>query len=408
MFTTLQQTMRGSLRLLWRARLRSSLAVACGALGVAGVIVSVSFASGGRAQVLDQIRRMGTNIVMVTAQPNRARAGRARTGSIVTTLRDADYAALRREVPDVVRSSALVSTSLRLKAEGLSKVSPVVGCEPDYFAIKSWPLDRGEVFDAADLRRFARVALLGRTVASDLFGADSPLGQRLFINRVPFEVVGVLAERGQGLDVVNEDEQVYVPLTTAMRRLMSVEYFNAITFEIARWELMDRSAAAMAGQMRIRHRRAAREPEDFQVKTQQELVGTQLASSARLTFYVRWIGWSGLLVSDLGILALAWIAVRDRTAEIGTRRALGATAWLIFFQFAFEATTVAALGSTIGLGLAWFGSQLAAARGGVPFVFDASSAAGALGSALVLNLVCSIWPASRAARLDPIASLRHE
>lgn len=398
--------LRGSLRQLWRYRLRSALTIACAALGVAGVIVSVNFASGGRQQVLDQITRMGTNIIMVTARPDRARGDRARTGSIVTTLREADYTALRRDTPGVVRSSALVSTALRLKAGDLSKVSPVVGCEPDYFAIKSWRVERGEPFDALDLRRLARVALLGRTVASDLFGDESPVGQRLFINRVPFEVRGVLAERGQGLDVANEDQQVYVPLTTAMRRLMNVGYFNAIAFEIGRWDAMDRSAAGMAGQLRARHRRPG--PEDFQIQNQKELVDTQLASSARLTFYVRWIGWSGLLIADAGILAMAWIAVRDRTREIGTRRALGATAGHVFWQFASEATLVATLGSAVGVGLAWLGSDLAAARGGVPFIFDARGAAGALGSALVLNLVCSIWPASRAARLDPIVSLRHE
>ena len=126
----------GSLRLLWRYRLRSLLIVGCAALGVAGVIVSVNFAAGGRQQVLDQIRRLGTNIIIVTARPDRARAGRARTGAIVTTLREADYTAVRRDVPSTVRSSAMVSTALRLKAGDFSKVSPVIGCEPAYFTIK--------------------------------------------------------------------------------------------------------------------------------------------------------------------------------------------------------------------------------------------------------------------------------
>jgi putative ABC transport system permease protein len=399
---------RRALRQLWRFRLRSSLVVVCAALGVAGVIVSVSVAAGGRQQVLDQIQRLGTNILVVRAQASRAQAGRARTGSIVTTLREADYAALRRETPGVARSSALVSTSLRLKAGDLSKVSTVVGCEPDYFAIKAWRVEQGESFDPLDLRRVARVAVVGRGVATDLFGAESPVGQRLFINRVPFEVRGVLAERGQGLDVANEDQQVYVPLTTAMRRLTNVEYFTAIAFEIDRWETMDRAAAGMVDRLRLRHRVAATEPDDFQVENQKELVDTQLAASARLAVYVRWIGWSGLLVSDLGILALAWIAVRDRTTEIGTRRALGATAAAVFVQFACEAVVLAILGSAIGLGLGWSGSRLAAARSGVPWLFDAESAVAALGSALALHLVCSIWPASRAARLDPIAALRHE
>ena len=399
---------RGSLRQLWRYRLRSGLVICCAALGAAGVIVSVNFAAGGRQQVLDQIRRMGTNIVMVTAQPDRARAGRARTGSIVTTLRGSDYTAIRREVGDVVRSSAIVSTALRLKAGDFSKVSPVVGCEPSYFGIKAWSINDGAPFDDADMRRSARVALLGHTVASDLYGTEPPIGQRLFVNRVPFVVVGVLSERGQGLDVSNEDQQIYVPLTTAMRRLANIDYFNAIALEIQSWSEMDRSAAAVSELLNVRHRTSRTRPADFQVQNQKELVDTQLASSARLAFFVRWVAWTGLMVSGLGVLAMAWIGVRDRTAEIGTRRALGATDVDVFFQFGFEAMVLAMLGSITGLGIGWLGTGAVAARAPLPFVFDGGAATLAIGAALLVNIAFSTWPAYRAARLDPVVALQHE
>jgi putative ABC transport system permease protein len=368
----------------------------------------VNFAAGGRQQVLDQIRRMGTNIVMVTAQPDRARAGRARSGSIVTTLREADYRAIRRDVGDVVQSSAIVSTALRLKAGDFSKVSLVVGCEPAYFAIKAWPLDEGASFDETDVRRSTRVALLGHTVAADLYGAESPIGQRLFVNRVPFVVVGVLSERGQGLDVSNEDQQVYVPVTTAMRRLTNVDYFSAIALEVDSWSDMDRAAGAIADLLTMRHRSSATRPADFQVQNQKELVDTQLASSARLAFFVRWVGWSGLFVSGLGVLAMAWIGVRDRTTEIGTRRALGATVFDVFFQFGCEAVLLAVVGSITALGLGWSGTQVMAVRTHLPFVFESAQAAIALVSALVLNVAFSSWPAYRAARLDPVCALKHE
>src|SRR5260370_35876851 len=128
---------------MWRYRLRSGLVVFCAALGVAGTITSVNYASSGRQQVLDQIRRMGTNTVMVTAQQSRGTAGRARTGSIVTTLREADYALLRRDLVGQVRSSALCTQAFRLKAGHFSKVAPIVGCEPSYFTIKSWLVEAG-------------------------------------------------------------------------------------------------------------------------------------------------------------------------------------------------------------------------------------------------------------------------
>jgi len=307
-----------------------------------------------------------------------------------------------------VPASALVSSSLRLKTGFLSKVTTVVGVEPDYFAMKAWELTAGDFFSAEDVRRSARVALIGHGVAEDLFEGDSPLGQRLFINRVPFEVIGVLAERGPGLDQTNEDARVYVPLTSAMRRLLNIDYYNALLFElpdVSRMEVATRDIAAL---MAVRHRSSAFRPDDFQVQTQQELIDTQLASAERLGFLVAWISLSILSVSGLGILAIAWIAVRDRTTEIGTRRALGATAPHVFFQFAFEAGLLAGLGVLLGLALGGAVSQLLAARVDLPFVFDRANAWLAVGVALLLNLAFASWPALRAARLDPIKALQHE
>jgi len=400
--------MRGGWRQILRYRLRSSLVVACAALGVAGAITAVNYASGGRQQIFEKIQRLGTNIVVVSAKQSRAVAGRERTGTIVTTLGEPDYLALRREVLGPVPSSALVSAPLRLKAGYLSKVAPVVGVEPDYFAMKSWALADGRFFDADDVRRSARVALVGYTVAGDIFESGDPLGERLFINRVPFEVIGVLRERGSGLDGANEDGRVYVPLTAAMRRLLNVDYYNAILFEIPDVGGMAEAERDIVALLRVRHRISQFRPDDFQVQSQRELIDTQLAAAARLEFLVSWIGVSALLVAGLGILAIAWISVRDRTTEIGTRRALGATAPDIFFQFAFEATVLATIGVIAGLVLGWWVSRLTAEQAGLMFVFDVANAGLAVGLAFVLNLVFASWPAVRAARLDPIRALQHE
>jgi putative ABC transport system permease protein len=393
---------------MWRYRLRSMLVISCAALGVAGAITSVNYASGGRAQVLDKIRRLGTNLIVVSAEQSRSVGGRARTGAIVTTLIEADYSALKREVDGVVRSSALATAGLRLKAGFLSKVAPVIGVEPDFFPMKSWELSAGQFFDAEDLRHSARVALIGHTVARDLYGDESAVGQRLFINRVPFEVAGVLAERGQGLDVTNEDQQVYVPLTTAMRRLLNIDHYGSILLEVADSSDIARVSRAATELLHVRHRISEFRPNDFKVGSQKDLIDTQIASANRLDFLVRWIGLSGLLVSGLGVLAIAWIAVRDRTTEIGTRRALGATAPDVFFQFAFEAMVLATIGATLGLFVGWMASRITAWQAALPFVFERDNALLALAMALLLNLVFASWPAIRAARMDPIRALKHE
>jgi putative ABC transport system permease protein len=391
-----------------RYPLRSLLVAGCAAMGVAGAITAVNYASGGRQQVLGQIQKLGTNVVNVTAQQSRSVAGRARTGALVTTLRPADLVALRREIPEIVRASAVASTSLRLKGNGRSKVAGVAGVEPDYFLIRNWTLASGQAFDAADQRRSARVALLGAALARDLYGEAPPVGERLFINRIPFEIVGVLRERGPGLDAVNEDQLVFVPLTTAMRRVMNVDHYTALLLEIGDWTAMDRTSRDVADVLRQRHRVRAGQEEDFRVQNQKTLVDTQLQASSQLGFFVRWIGLSALLVAGLGVLAMAWIAVRDRTREIGTRRALGATAADVFVQFAWEAVALASLGAAAGLAIGWGVSKAVAARAGLPFVFEGGTAMLALGAALALNFLFATWPALRAARLDPITALRHE
>lgn len=405
---TWRHLMRGGLRQIWRYRLRSMLVICCAALGVAGAVTSVNYASGGREQVLTRIQQLGTNLLVINAEQSRSVGGRERTGTIVTTLVEADYLALRREVAGIARSSAMVSAGLRLKAGYLSKVAPVLGVEPDFFAIKSWALAGGDFFHAEDVRRSARVVLLGWQVARDLYGDENPVGERLFINRVPFEVAGVLAERGQGLDVINEDQQVYVPLTTAMRRLLDVDHYRSILLEVRDSRDMTPVAADVTALLRVRHRISAFRPDDFSVGSQQELIDTQLAAASRLGFLVRWIGFSGLVVSGLGVLAIAWISVRDRTREIGTRRALGARREDVFFQFAFEASVLATIGAGSGLGAGWLASKLAASQAQLPFIFELRNALLALGMAVVLNLVFASWPAIRAARMDPIKVLRHE
>lgn len=358
-----------ALRVLWRFRFRSALILLSAILGVAGVIVSVDFASGGREQALNQIERMGVNVLAVKPKQDRSVGGRARTGAIVQTLVDADYAGIRRQVPSILRSSAVATAEFRLKAGDLSKTAPVVGCEPDYFRIKNWTLAEGTFFDEGEARRAARVAVLGYTVARDIFGDESAVGKHLSVNRTAFEVVGVLAERGQGLDVAAEDDQIYIPLRTAMHRLMNVEYYTGLLLEIDRPDRMDGAAESVADILRQRHHRLANLPDDFQVQNQKSLLEMQLASSGRLGFYVRWIGLSGLVVSGLGILAFCWIAVKGRTVEIGTRRALGANGSDVFLQILLEASVISSAGCALGLAIGWQGSQVIAHRAGLPFVF---------------------------------------
>jgi putative ABC transport system permease protein len=379
------------------------------ALGVAGAVSSVNYALGGRQKVVDQLARLGTNVLIVTPKQSRSVGGRARTGTLVTTLTSNDYAAIRRDVHLFRRSSAFSTRSFLVKAGELSKNNCVIaGVEPDYMAIKNWSTREGDLFSAADLRRMARVAVLGSSVAKELFGATSPVGERIQINRVPFMVMGVMSERGQSLDAANEDDQVYIPLTTAIRRLANVDFYSGILLAVDGWENMDRAAQATRAMLRERHPSIGKLPEDFEVRNQKQLLDTQLAASSQLLLFVRWIGLSVLSVSGLGVLAVAWISVRERTREIGTRRALGATRADIFVQMVWESMALSALGCATGLAVATVLTTLLARWVNQPGVFDQAGAKLALGVATALNLIFAAVPARGAARLDPIQALRFE
>ena len=401
--------MAGSLRLIWRFRLRSGLILLSALLGVGGVISAINYAAEGRLKVLSRIQRLGTNVLVVTPQLSRNVGGRAKTGTIVTTLVAADYAEILREIPGIEKSSATVTASFLVKAGDLSKSNCLVmGTEPDYAWIRSWQTTEGEFYGAAETRRSARVAVLGATVKRDLFGAESPIGKRMFINRVPFEVIGVLEERGQGLDATNEDNQVYVPLSTAMRRLANVDYFGSILFAVTKWERMDETTEAIHRVLSKRHHASGNLLEDFQIQNQKSLIDTEITSSNRLAFLVRWVGLSGLVVSGLGILAICWIAVGERVVEIGIRRALGATKSDIFFQFLFEAVVISALGCFAGIIAGWRGTESIARRAELPVFFDWTSAALVAAFAMSMNLIFALIPSTRAAMLDPQRALKAE
>jgi putative ABC transport system permease protein len=401
--------MAGSLRLIWRFRLRSGLILLSALLGVAGVISAINYASEGRLKVLSRIQRLGTNVIVVTPQLSRTVGGRAKTGTIVTTLVAGDYSDILREIPEIEKSSATVTTSFLVKAGDLSKSNCIVlGTEPAFAEIRHWQTSEGEFYGIPEMRRSARVAVLGSTVRRDLFGGESPIGKRVFINRVPFEVIGVLEERGQGLDATNEDNQVYVPLSTAMRRLANLDYFGAILFEASSWEEMDGVAEATRQLLRRRHRVSGNLPDNFQIQNQKALIDTEIASSTRLEFLVKWAGLSGLAVSGLGILAICWIAVGERVGEIGVRRALGATKSDIFFQFLFEAVVISVLGCLAGLIIGWRGTESIARRADLPFYFDWTIAKLVIGFAMSMNLIFALIPSRRAALLDPIRALKAE
>jgi putative ABC transport system permease protein len=404
----LQQLLRISTRNFWRFRLQAVIISLATMMGTAGVIVSTGYAAGGRQKILDQFSQLGANIVVVSPDQSRSVGGRARTGSVVTTLKASDYKAITQAVADISSSSPTVSGVLRVRAGDLTKNTTIVGCNPDYFAIKHWSASYGVIFDNAAAKQQARVAMLGATAARDLYGGTDPTGSRIMINRVPFAVAGVMDERGQSLDASNEDDQLYIPLETAMHRLMNVDYFNAIFIEIDSSSHMESAVEGIHNVLRERHRRVASNGEDFLLQNRKSLLETQLTSFARFTFLVRWIAVSALVVSSFGILSLTWMGLRHRTREIGTRRAIGATRFDILIQFFIEGTIGVLFGSGSGMVIAYLVLMIIDRRLDLPLLFSAPQAFGEVLSAFSIYSVFTLLSSLRAIKVQPMLALQSE
>ena len=326
----------------------------------------------------------------------------------MTTLNESDYKVIVQSVAGISSSSPTVSTTLRVRAGDLTKNTAVVGCNADYFAIKHWTVTLGSPFDESALRQQPRIGLLGATAARDLFGDSDPTGKRITINRVPFTVEGVLAERGQGLDSSNEDNQVYVPLDTAMHRLMNIDYFNSIVFNIENWSSMDSTADQIHQILERRHRRPASSDDDFLVQNRKSLIDTQLSAFSRLTFLVRWIALSALVVSSLGLFAVTWIGIRNRTREVGTRRAVGATRRDILVQFFAEGSLGALVGCSAGVAIAYIALRFIDGRVPQPFLFSATDAFLEALASIALYSAFALISSLRAIRIQPLVALRTE
>ncbi|WP_353072146.1 ABC transporter permease [Tunturiibacter gelidoferens] len=403
-----QQILQIAVRNFRRFRLQAVLIVVATMTGTAGVLVSAGYAAGGRQKILDQFASLGTNVIIVTPQQSRAVGGRARTGSLVTTLNPADYRAIKQSVDDISSASPTMAAVLRIRAGDLTKNTTVVGCTPEYFVIKHWLPVRGEVFEERANRQQARVALLGTTAAQDLFGEGDPTGSRIEINRIPFTIAGVMSERGQGLDASNEDDQVYVPLDTAMHRLLNVNYFNSILLQMDSRSQMDDATEQIRQLLGERHRHIAPAGDDFVVQNRKSLLDTQLSAFSRLTFLIRWIAGSGLVVSSLGVFAVTWIGIRNRTREVGTRRALGATRGDILLQFFSEGTLGALIGCGTGMGTGYLVLRSVDARLIQPLMFSTLAAGLEVFVSVAVYSTFTLISSLRAVRIELLVALHAE
>jgi putative ABC transport system permease protein len=387
--------------------IRTALSLVGIIIGVAAVILMVAVGEGAQKQVLEKIQSMGTNLLIVSAGQVKTFAGRTRQTGTVTTLTQRDVLAISSEIPGIVQAAPAQGKRLPLKYETKSYTTQVTGTTPNLPEIKNLSVTQGRFFNEDEDRLMARVVVLGPTPMKNLFGNRNPVGEVIQIKNVAFEVVGVTKEKGM-IAGQDEDDQIYIPLNTAMKRLMNVTYLSQIYLQARNTEVMKPAETEIRSLLRERHRLKEDKADDFTIQNQLDVLEAERGTTESFTLLIGSIAGVSLLVGGVGILAVMLILVRERTNEIGVRRAVGARRKDILLQFMMEATTLSIGGGVVGIFLGLLGSVVVRYATKWPVSLSATPILISFGFSFVVGFFFGVYPARKASRLDPIVALRAE
>jgi len=390
-------------------KLRTALALLGIIIGVSAVIIMVAIGNGAQKEVLDKIEAMGTNLIIVNAGQVQKSAGRMQVRGAVTSLRPEDAEMLPLGVPSIQSVAPVQSQKMQVKFGNLSSNTTIVGTSVEFPGVRNFRTAKGYFFSEEENRASRRVALLGQTVVNNLFNDANPIGETIRIGRIPFQVIGVMEPKGVDLNGVDQDDQIFIPIKTALRRVFNQDYISSISVQVVSTDKMADAEQQIREVLRERHRLNRRDkPDDFTIQNQTELLETQRETTDTFTALITSIAGISLLVGGIGILAIMLISIRERTNEIGLRMAVGASRKDISRQFVIESAIMSIGGGVIGIFIGIIGSLIIAVGTDWAASVSLSSVLYSFGFSLLIGLFFGVYPALKAARLDPIVALRSE
>jgi len=400
-----------ALRILRRNRLRAGLTLLGIVIGVAAVIAMVSIGEGAKQAVQKQIASIGTNVIMIWPSATRVGGVRGAQGSAVT-LTVADAMELKKKVSLLTETGWSMRNVTQIVHGNRNCNSPVYGVSTNYLHIRDWRLSSGGPFTQTDMDSAALVAILGQTVVNEIFEpGEEPLGALIRINNVPLRVIGVLSPKGQSLYGSDQDDVVVIPFSTAERKVLGTMFLGSvggIYVSTGRMEDLQDATEEIRQVMRSRHRVKGGDPDDFTIRTQVEMGMVQEETSETLTIMLMVIACVSLLVGGIGIMNILLVSVTERTREIGIRMAVGAKRVHIMMQFLIEAMTLGVVGGLIGIACGILAARLTTIIAGWPTIISTDAVVVAFIFSVVVGLFFGLYPANKAARLNPIEALRYE
>lgn len=403
----LNETIKMALEGMLSNKLRTFLTLLGIIIGVGAVIAMVSLGFGVKDNIQKNISKLGSNLLIITSGGRTASGARLAAGEGVKLTYD-DMQAIAKQVDGIANITASVNKSYQLVAGNQNWTSRVEGTTPSSFEISSLEIDEGRILNDRDLVSRGRVAVIGKTVADSLFPEGNPVGKIMRINKAPFQVVGLLKSKGQSGMGQDQDDVVYIPLTTAQNRMMGITNVQRITVQAENENVLNDVQAEVEQVLRTRHKIKEGGNDDFTVGNMAQIMETMMETANSITLLLGCIAAISLLVGGIGIMNIMLVSVTERTREIGIRKALGATYNNILQQFLIEAMVIGVIGGALGVVLGVGASFAISHFAGWNTVISVWSIIIAVVFSVGIGLFFGIYPARKAALLDPIDALRYE
>jgi len=393
---------------LLKNKTRSLLTMLGIVIGVSAVVVMVAVGKGAQKNIEERISSLGTNILMI--RPGSSSYGGIRGGAgSRRSLTDEDEVAIRENARLVSAVSGIVQRGEQVVGGGQNWFTTIYGVAPQYLEIRDWDIQEGNMFTEREMRVRAKVAVIGASVAAELFEGQAIIGQTIRVKNVPFKVIGVLTEKGESSFGRDQDDLIMVPLSTALYRLSrDPRYVDMIYASAVATDAMDEAVVEITDILRQTHRLVPGEEDDFSIRNQTELTEAFSSTTKALTSLLGAIAGVSLFVGGVGIMNIMLVSVTERTREIGIRVAVGARNFDILIQFLIEAIVLSLVGGLIGVGLSWGFCRFLTQSVGMTTIIETWVVFGALIVSAVIGIFFGLYPAQKAAQLDPIEALRHE
>jgi putative ABC transport system permease protein len=400
-------TFRIAFKALARNKLRTALTMLGMIIGVAAVIAMVALGTGAKAMIEAQVMSAGTNLI--TISPGFSMTGGAKGGGGSNVrLVEAD-AKVIRDLPQIAYVSEIASTRSQLIYGNQNWNTSVEGANVDLPIIRSWQMMYGTFFSEEDVRATNKVLVLGANVSDQLFGEGvDPTDQPIRVRNHQFKILGVMARKGASGMGQNQDDQVFAPYTTVMKRLSGQQNLNRIYAASRTAEELDDAAASVVAALRVQHALEPGEPDDFMVQTLEDMVALRTQATSTMTSLLAGVAFVSLVVGGIGIMNIMLVSVTERTREIGLRLAIGARGSDVLFQFLIEAVVISLVGGAVGIGVGYGASQLIGRANQWQTLIPPDAVATAVLFSAVVGIFFGFYPARKAAGLDPIEALRFE